>query len=208
MIDDSNQNIIISPDGTGKVDVAFSRIINGSAPVDDTDFVTKSYVDSVLGSGLPILTTNTTTAIPTVIDTFSITAYRTVKYIVQLSSNNKYHSIEIMLIHDGTTPSLYLPGIGANYASTPNATPLQITGDIDVRVKVALDDWTPAVSNTLIAKMSANNTRSFTFIVGTDGGPNACIYISQGVDSNWVLPTYKSSNYTSKTSSNTTNYRT
>lgn len=102
----SNQNIIISPDGTGKVDVAFSRIINGSAPVDDTDFVTKSYVDSVLGSGLPILTTNTTTAIPTVIDTFSITAYRTVKYIVQLSSNNKYHSIEIMLIHDGTTPSL------------------------------------------------------------------------------------------------------
>lgn len=37
-----------------------------------------------------------------------------------------------------------LPGASGNYASTPDSPAVSITGDIDIRVKVALDDWTPA----------------------------------------------------------------
>jgi len=38
---------------------------------------------------------------------------------------------------------LYLPGITGNYASTPDSAALSITGDIDIRIKVSLNDWTP-----------------------------------------------------------------
>lgn len=102
----SNQNIILSPNGTGTIDVASSRIINGLPPVNSTDYATKSYVDSSISSGSPIDTITTTVAVPTVIDTFSTTAYRTAKYIIQVTSNNTYHSIEIILIHDGTNVSI------------------------------------------------------------------------------------------------------
>ena len=42
------------------------------------------------------------------IDTFDINTHRTVKYIIQIqeTSNNYFHSTEILLIHDGTTPYL------------------------------------------------------------------------------------------------------
>jgi len=38
---------------------------------------------------------------------------------------------------------LYLPGTNGNYVSTPDAAPLDITGDIDIRVRISLDDWMP-----------------------------------------------------------------
>lgn len=99
----TNQNIQLSPDGTGKIDVASSRIINGLPPVDGNDIATKSYVDSVASSGLPILSYSTTIAEPIEIDSFQASVYRTAKYLVQISSNNNYHSTEIILIHDGTS---------------------------------------------------------------------------------------------------------
>jgi hypothetical protein len=51
-----------------------------------------------------------------------------------------------------TITSLRLPGTSGAYASTPDTAALSITGDIDIRVKVAMDDWTPAFEQTLIAK--------------------------------------------------------
>ena len=50
------------------------------------------------------------------------------------------------------TPYVYLPGVSGNYLSVPNAAALQITGDLDLRVQVAMDDWTPASAQALIAK--------------------------------------------------------
>lgn len=47
---------------------------------------------------------------------------------------------------------LYLPGLTGNYASAPDSVPLSITGDIDIRAKVALDDWTPAAAGVVVAK--------------------------------------------------------
>jgi hypothetical protein len=51
-----------------------------------------------------------------------------------------------------TNSYLYLPGVVSNYASAPDSAALDIVGDIDLRVKVALDDWTPAAQTALVAK--------------------------------------------------------
>jgi hypothetical protein len=65
---------------------------------------------------------------------------------------------------------MYLPGIASNYASAPDSAALDITGDIDLRVKVALDDWTPAANTTLIAKYTTTgNQRSYRIYIGTAG---------------------------------------
>lgn len=72
--------------------------------------------------------------------------------------NNKYMS---------SGNYLYLPGISGNYASIPDANILDITGDIDIRVKVAFDDWTPGSNNEVIAKTSSNSTRSWRMILSS-----------------------------------------
>ncbi|WP_406418054.1 hypothetical protein [Streptomyces sp. NBC_01614] len=65
---------------------------------------------------------------------------------------------------------LALPGASGDYASTPDAAALDITGDIDLRVRVALNDWTPAAESTLIAKYTATgNQRSYALAVTTAG---------------------------------------
>jgi hypothetical protein len=45
----------------------------------------------------------------------------------------------------------------------------QISGDIDVRVKVALDDWTPSTSNTLVARFGGSGNRGWRVYVHTNG---------------------------------------
>lgn len=65
---------------------------------------------------------------------------------------------------------LVLPGASGDYASTPDAAALDIVGDIDLRVRVALNDWTPAAESTLIAKYTATgNQRSYALAVTTAG---------------------------------------
>ena len=65
---------------------------------------------------------------------------------------------------------LRVTGTSGDYASTPDAAALDITGDIDLRVKVALDDWTPAAESTLIAKYTATgNQRSYALAVTATG---------------------------------------
>lgn len=65
---------------------------------------------------------------------------------------------------------LVLNGVAGNYASAPDSASLSVTGDIDLRVQVALADWTPATANTLIGKIiSATNNRSYLLGVNTNG---------------------------------------
>lgn len=65
---------------------------------------------------------------------------------------------------------LFLDGTSGNYASTPDAASLDIVGDIDLRVRVNMDDWTPAAESTLIAKYTATgNQRSYALAVTTTG---------------------------------------
>ena len=71
---------------------------------------------------------------------------------------------------DGTTPNLYVPGINGNNASSPDASVLDITGDIDLRAKLALDDWTPSGSSAAISKFGAvANNASYLLRIETDG---------------------------------------
>ena len=51
----------------------------------------------------PNLTLLPNTATDQVVDTFSASAYRTAKYIVQASVGTAYHATEILIMHDGTT---------------------------------------------------------------------------------------------------------
>lgn len=47
---------------------------------------------------------------------------------------------------------LTLPGTNGNYASTPDSVAASITGDIDIRVKLSMADWTPSSTKWLLAK--------------------------------------------------------
>lgn len=68
------------------------------------------------------------------------------------------------------TTSLSLPGTTGNYASVPDSAALSITGDIDIRVRVSLVDWTPTSPNTLISKwVATSNQRSFNVYVNSAG---------------------------------------
>jgi hypothetical protein len=75
------------------------------------------------------------------------------------------------------TAGAYLDGtsyvgstLSGNYASTPDAAALDITGDIEIVRRIALDDWTPSARNVILSKRSGLSTAiSYQFAVETDG---------------------------------------
>lgn len=65
---------------------------------------------------------------------------------------------------------LNLPGGSANNASTPDSVALSITGDIDIRARVSLADWTPSAVSALVAKFATSTAqRSYYLRVATNG---------------------------------------
>lgn len=65
---------------------------------------------------------------------------------------------------------LFLSGSSGDYADTPDAAGLDITGDIDIRARIAMDDWTPAAESTVIAKYTATgDERSYALAITTGG---------------------------------------
>lgn len=80
-----------------------------------------------------------------------------------------------------------LPGSAGDYFSTPDSVANSITGDIDLRFIGALDDWTPAATNTMIAKREAFGNRSFAFFVPTTSLPTLSVYeIGEAVTFSYV----------------------
>lgn len=67
------------------------------------------------------------------------------------------------------TNYVYLPGVAGNYLSVPDEAALDVTGDLDLRAYVALDDWTPSANNALISKLSGSTTKSYMLWVTTGG---------------------------------------
>ena len=51
---------------------------------------------------------------------------------------------------------VYVPGSNSDEITVPDEAALDITGDIDLRAYVALDDWTPSQQGTLIGKWATN----------------------------------------------------
>ncbi|WML79189.1 hypothetical protein [Streptomyces sp. VNUA74] len=68
---------------------------------------------------------------------------------------------------DGGDPYLRCPGGVPDYASTPDAPSLGITGDLDVRVEVALDDFPPDSITELVGKWDAGQT---SWVLAVDSG--------------------------------------
>lgn len=66
-----------------------------------------------------------------------------------------------------TVTALSLPGSAGNYASTPTGP--SITADIDVRIRVALADWTPSSNMIPIAKWPTASNRSYRILLLTSG---------------------------------------
>lgn len=63
-----------------------------------------------------------------------------------------------------------LPGTSGNFISTPDSAALSIVGDIDIRCKVAPDDWTPGVQGRLVNKRSGSaGGESFSLSLNTNG---------------------------------------
>jgi hypothetical protein len=68
---------------------------------------TTTFTGSVITGNSAISTTTTAvaTTTATTIDSFATASFRTAKYLVQVfdSTNTQFHSVEIMVLHDGTT---------------------------------------------------------------------------------------------------------
>lgn len=64
---------------------------------------------------------------------------------------------------------LNLPGSAGNYCSTPDHADFDITGDIDIRARVLLNDWTPGAASAIAAKYGNAGNRTFRFQVSTAG---------------------------------------
>jgi hypothetical protein len=72
----------------------------------------------------------------------------------------------------GGVAGLSLPGSTGNYASTPDAASLDITGDLEIVFDATAADWTPAAIDSLVSKnVSTGNQRSFRFELNTNGRP-------------------------------------
>jgi hypothetical protein len=65
--------------------------------------------------------------------------------------------------------ALSLPGTNGNYASTPDSAALSITGDLDIRVKAALDNWHSGAIQYLVAKRIDPSQRSYYFRTNAAG---------------------------------------
>lgn len=66
------------------------------------------------------------------------------------------------------TPYVYLPGVAGNFLWIADAAPLDITGDIDIRLCVAMDDWTPS-SVAVLATKWAGGQKSWMLWVDPSG---------------------------------------
>ena len=65
-----------------------------------TSLAKASFIEGEIDSAQAALTS---TATNQVVDTMSTVNHRTAKYIVQMTQNSRYHSQEVLLVHDGTT---------------------------------------------------------------------------------------------------------
>jgi hypothetical protein len=73
-----------------------------------------------------------------------------------------------------------LPGVAGNYATTPDTVANSITGDIDIRCKALLTDWTPAGSNIFLAKRSGAIASQTSYLLWCDAAGNLNFTWSDG----------------------------
>lgn len=68
---------------------------------------------------------------------------------------------------DDIAPSyLSLPGVLGNYISTPNSVSNDLTGSVDLRVRISLTSLAPATYGPLLSNLNAGNSRGYYFAQG------------------------------------------
>ena len=139
-----------------------AQILNGidGVPVLDVD-------TSVITSGAATNFTALTGQTVTIARGTSGRKIVAVTHPVWLFGTDDYMEVNNRWLERTTANYLYLPGVNGNYASSPDSAALDITGDIDLRVKLALDDWTPANQMYLVGKWAASGTsNSYALRIG------------------------------------------
>ena len=69
----------------------------------------------------------------------------------------------------GAQSYLNLPGVAASNASTPDAAALDITGDLEVVMRVKVTDWSSGTNQVLMAKYGLAGSDSWVFYVVANG---------------------------------------
>lgn len=134
-----------------------------------------------------------------------------------------YHKGTINSLIETSTDAPYIQLAGATTIATPDSTSNSITGDIDIRIKVALNDWTPASAVELVRKpatasdyrfrvepsgvlqlyLASGNTAS-SVATGFADGAKRWVRVTR-VQSTGVVTFYTSTNGTSWTQLGTSN---
>lgn len=78
---------------------------------------------------------------------------------------------------------LSLTGNAGSYASAPDTVALSVTGDVDIRIAVALADWTPTNGCGLVSKR-VGSSAEYLFKILTNGRPQLDWYESGVVKGN------------------------
>ena len=140
--------------GTPKsVGIGTTVSINTSGIVTATSFVGNVTGDVFLSQGLlSSATTTTTTTSQSVIDAFSASVYRSVKYQVQITRGSEYHVTEVFIVHDGTS------SYGTEYATIKTGSQLAIF-DSDINSGNVRLLATPTSSSSTVFKVVATLTK-------------------------------------------------
>jgi hypothetical protein len=140
-----------------------AQILNGidGVPVLDVD-------TSVISSGAATSFTALTGQTVTVNRSTSGRKTTVVTHPVWLFGTDDYMEVNNRWLGHTGSNYMYLPGVGANNASTPDSAALDIVGDIDLRLKVAMDDWSPSATNILFAKDDIASQRSYVLVLRSD----------------------------------------
>ena len=89
-----------------------------------------------------------------------------------------------------TVNVLTLPGTAGNYVSTPDAAGNSPNAELDIKMKVALPDWTPAASRALLCKWTASSAfiwrvttaGALAFLWSTDGSGGVAGNVTSSAD--------------------------
>jgi hypothetical protein len=85
-------------------------------------------------------------------------------------------TLSSLLANKSPSTALWLPGANGNSISCPDKAALHIVGDIDIRLKVGLADWTPATTGFFIAKLETAGQFAWDFALNGTGAASVFRY--------------------------------
>ena len=132
-----------------ELSVTNDATFNGSVDATGQDVVAATYnINNIAINGSSTTTTSATTQVA--VDSVSKTTFRTVKYLVQItnSTDNEYHATEILVTHDGTTPSM------TEYATIFTGTAEEATFSADISGSNLRLLATPASTDSMTFKIT------------------------------------------------------